>query len=116
MQIIWVMVPMGQKVHQVLGLNRAITTRPMMVEVMDSLMKWNPEETTKCCCDCLNREMNFASDRNTYRNIFHRMALLKTYPGGQAAIDSLLTLWQETYPRRSAMLDEMKKAEKEKGI
>ena len=33
LQIIWVMVPMGQKVHQVRGLNRAITARPMMVEV-----------------------------------------------------------------------------------
>lgn len=88
----------------------------LLQQYMDSLMKWNPEETMKCCCDCLNREMNFASDRNTYRNIFHRMALLKAYPGGQAAIDSLLTLWQETYPRRSAMLDEMKKARKEKGI
>lgn len=83
---------------------------------MDSLMKWNPEETMKCCCDCLNREMNFASDRNMYQSVFHRMALLKGYPGGQAVIDSLLTLWQETYPRRSAMLDEMKKARKEKGI
>ena len=33
LQIIWVMVPMGQKVHQVRGLNRAMTKRPMMVEV-----------------------------------------------------------------------------------
>ena len=33
LQIIWVMVPMGQKLHQVLGLNSPITTRPMMVEV-----------------------------------------------------------------------------------
>ncbi len=40
----------------------------------------------------------------------------EAYPGGQAVIDSLLTLWQETYPRRSAMLDEMRKARKEKVI
>ena len=33
LQIIWVMVPMGQKLHQVLGLNRTFTTKPMMVEV-----------------------------------------------------------------------------------
>ena len=52
----------------------------------------------RCCCDCLNREMNYASDRNMYRNIFHQMTLLKSYPGGQA------------------MLDEMKKARKEKVI
>lgn len=32
-QIIWVMVPMGQKAHQVRGLNNAMTTSPMMVEV-----------------------------------------------------------------------------------
>ena len=44
------------------------------------------------------------------------MALLKVYSGGQAVIDSLLTLWQETYPRRNALLDEMKKARKEKVI
>lgn len=88
----------------------------LLERFMDSLMKWNPEETMKCCCDCLNREMNLASDRNTYRNIFHRMALLKGYPGGQDVIDSLLTLWRETYPRRSAMLDEMKKASKQKVI
>lgn len=88
----------------------------LLQQYMDSLMKWNPQETMKCCCGCLNREMNFASDRNMYRNVFHRMALLKGYPGGQAVINSLLTLWQETYPRRSAMLDEMKKARKEKVI
>ena len=33
LQIIWVMVPMGQKLHQVRGLYRVFTTRPMMVEV-----------------------------------------------------------------------------------
>lgn len=88
----------------------------LLERYMDSLMGWNPEETIKCCCDCLNREMNSASDRNMYRNVFHRMALLKGYPGGQTVINSLLTLWQETYPRKSAMLDEMKKARKEKVI
>ena len=38
----------------------------LLERYMDSLMKWNPEETIKCCCDCLNREMDFASDRNMY--------------------------------------------------
>ena len=33
LQIICVMVPIGQKLHQVLGLNRVFTTTPMMVEV-----------------------------------------------------------------------------------
>ena len=33
LQIIWVMVPMGQKLHQLLGFQRAFTARPMMVEV-----------------------------------------------------------------------------------
>ena len=33
LQIICVMVPMGQKLHQVLGLNRIFTKRPMMVDV-----------------------------------------------------------------------------------
>ena len=32
-QISWVMVPIGQKLHQVLGLNSTFTARPMMVEV-----------------------------------------------------------------------------------
>ena len=32
-QISWVMVPIGQKLHQVRGLNRTFTARPMMVEV-----------------------------------------------------------------------------------
>ena len=32
LQIIWVMVPMGQKLHQVLGFHRVFTTSPMMVE------------------------------------------------------------------------------------
>ena len=32
-QISWVMVPIGQKLHQHLGLNRTFTARPMMVEV-----------------------------------------------------------------------------------
>ena len=33
LQIVWVMVPMGQKLHQVLGFHKAFTTRPMIVEV-----------------------------------------------------------------------------------
>ena len=33
LQIIWVMVPMGQKLHQVRGLKRMFTAKPMMVEV-----------------------------------------------------------------------------------
>ena len=33
LQIIWVIVPMGQKLHQVLGLKSVFTTRPMMVDV-----------------------------------------------------------------------------------
>ena len=33
LQIIWVMVPMGQKLHQVRGLKRKFMTKPMMVEV-----------------------------------------------------------------------------------
>ena len=37
LQIIWVMVPMGQKLHQVLGLNRVFTARPIMVEVSMTL-------------------------------------------------------------------------------
>ena len=32
-QISWVMVPIGQKLHQHLGLNSTFTARPMMVEV-----------------------------------------------------------------------------------
>lgn len=88
----------------------------LLQQYMDSLMKWSPEETMRCCRDCLNREMNYASDRNMYRNIFHQMTLLKSYPGGQEIIDSLLMLWQEAYPRKSAMLDEMKKARKNKVI
>ena len=33
LQIIWVMVPMGQKLHQVRGLKSMFTAKPMMVEV-----------------------------------------------------------------------------------
>lgn len=32
LQIICVIVPIGQKVHQVLGLNNAITTKPSSIE------------------------------------------------------------------------------------
>ena len=32
LQIICVIVPIGQKVHQVLGLNSAITTKPSSIE------------------------------------------------------------------------------------
>ena len=33
LQIIWVMVPIGQKLHQVRGLNRIFTIKPIMVDV-----------------------------------------------------------------------------------
>ena len=37
LQIICVIVPIGQKVHQVLGLNSAITTKPSSIEVSITL-------------------------------------------------------------------------------
>lgn len=33
LQIIWVIVPMGQMMHQVLGLNSVFNTMPIIVEV-----------------------------------------------------------------------------------
>ena len=37
LQIICVIVPIGQKVHQVLGLNSAITAKPSSIEVSITL-------------------------------------------------------------------------------
>lgn len=41
LQMPWVIQPMGQKVHQVRGLYKAITIRPMRVEV--SIMLYSPK-------------------------------------------------------------------------
>lgn len=58
------------------------------------------EETMRAC----GREM--------YRNVLHHASVLSLYQGGETLLSQLLTDWQTRYPRRSAMLDEIRKLQK----
>ena len=82
----------------------------LLERFLEPLMVWNAEETKILFCNFLNAAMVCAGDRNTYRLLFSRLALLKPYPGGSDAIHSLTSIWEDHYHRRTAMLDELHSA------
>ncbi|MGN0778207.1 MAG: SWIM zinc finger domain-containing protein [Aristaeellaceae bacterium] len=51
-----------------------------------------------------------ASNRREYEVVMQYLRKLPQYPGGQEAAEQFARTWRTTYRRRSAMMDEMKKA------
>ena len=54
--------------------------------------------------------MERASSRNHYRYIINDLKKVRRYEGGKELAASIAAEWRKQYYRRSAMLDELKKA------
>ena len=69
-----------------------------------------PEEVRDIWLSYLRTEMHSASTRSMYADLISRLKKLKSYPDGKALTQALADEWKQAYPKRSAMLDELKKA------
>jgi hypothetical protein len=69
-----------------------------------------PKETLIFYVDCLREDMKNASNQKRYAELVKRLKPLSGLPGGAEAAASLAQEWRAAYPRRRAMLEELKKA------
>lgn len=74
----------------------------LLAEHADVLVRWYGDEA--------RREMNGARDRKGYRMAAETLAHLAGLPDGAPPAAELALEWREAYHRRTAMLDELKKA------
>ena len=68
------------------------------------------EETRDIFFRYVRRRMDGASTRNEYAEIAKRLRKLCNYPGGEEMAKETVFEWRVKYKRRSAMLDELKRA------
>ncbi len=76
----------------------------------DLLIEWSAGQVVDCYVDMLRKAMHYASNRQAYSGVISYLRRIRTYPGGNTAANALVTYWKEQFPRRSAMLDELRKA------
>jgi hypothetical protein len=76
----------------------------------DTLLPYYPDEILAINLEYLRREMKSANNRKHYYALIQRLKTLKKYPFGKPESKKLADEWRNTYPRRSSMLDELKKA------
>lgn len=59
---------------------------------------------------CLHHAMDCASNRKAYWSVIQVLKKLKKYPNGNATAQIIAEQWKQIYPRRTSMLDELRKA------
>ena len=69
-----------------------------------------PEEIRDVFFAYLRRAMDSACHRSVYEQLVARLKRMKTYPGGKEMADQLAAEWRWVYKRRSALMDEMRRA------
>lgn len=58
----------------------------------------------------LHQAMNRASNRKAYWSVIQTLKKLRKYPEGKTAAQAIAEQWKKKYPRRTSMLDELRKA------
>ena len=76
----------------------------------DALKPYFTEEIRDVFFSYLRRKMESATSREEYTRLVQRLKKMKDYPDGGVMSDELLLEWKITYKRRSALMDEIKKA------
>lgn len=74
------------------------------------LRQWSPEQVRDCYAELLQKAMYYASNRQAYEAVISYLKILKTYPDGEETVQMLAALWRKEFSRRSAMMDELRKA------
>lgn len=76
----------------------------------DVLKKHFPEEIRDTYINYVKNAMDRASARNLYRDLTEYLKKIKRYPDGARLAQAIADEWKREYKRRSAMVDELKKA------
>ena len=69
-----------------------------------------PEEIRDVFFAYLDQEMYRASHRSAYESLAKQLKHMKTYPNGKEMAEQMANEWKRLYKRRSAMIEELKKA------
>ena len=81
------------------------------VDMYESILQSKyPEELVGVYRDYLIREAQNTHSRETYRQMMVYLRKISNYPQGVEIANQLALQWQQTYKRRSAMMDELRKA------
>ena len=76
----------------------------------DTLPPYYPDKILAMNLEFLRKEMQRANNRKHYYTLIQRLKTLRKYPCGKPEAKKLADEWSAAYPRRSSMLDELKKA------
>lgn len=74
------------------------------------LKKEYPQRSVAVYEAYLHQAMDRASNRKAYWSVIQTLKKLKKYPDGKLKAQKLAEQWKQRYPRRTSMLDELKKA------
>lgn len=74
------------------------------------LRKSNPERVIKIYVNYLSEAVECANDRNKYKHLMPYLKKIAACSGGISIAKDIANAWRQEYKRRSAMMDELKKA------
>lgn len=74
------------------------------------LKKEFPERVRDAYVQYVRKQAELASDRKRYKELVKYLKKIKKYPDGDAVASEISKEWKEKYRRRSAMLDELRRA------
>lgn len=84
------------------------------VELLDRyervLRKNNPDKVMKIYVKYLSEAVECANDRNKYKHLMSYLKKIAACSGGGSVAKDIAKAWRQEYKRRSAMMDELKKA------
>lgn len=69
-----------------------------------------PEEVRDIYISYLHNQAQSTGNRNKYRELMKYLKKIRRYPGGKEKAEEIAKNWRAVYYRRTAMMDEMKKA------
>lgn len=83
----------------------------LLMNYIEPLMKWDAECTLYCGLGFLEAEIDAARNRNAYKTTIQKLATLSQYPGGKEAVKQRVAAWKEKYARRTAVMEELNRAQ-----
>ena len=109
--------PLRQRILAEEGMYRELLneleTEPFLMGLQqyESLLKpYFAEEIRDVFFAYLRESMKQANNREAYVRIIQRLKKMKTYPDGKAMAQALANEWRITYKRKSALMEELKRA------
>ena len=100
----------GERWQQLFEMIRDKQQLELMQRYAAAMCSWSAETVMECYTDMLKTAMRHASERREYRCVIGYLSGLRACPDGERAAEKVASYWKETYPKRSAMLQELETA------